>query len=163
MLNEQNHIIDIDLSITSKKKFRIDKDDNRIIELNTSDMNIISRLSEVYPKLEELQAKATQLTSTVDIKQHDENDIEGTLNEYKVVGDNLKDIDKSMRDLIDYIFDSKVADIAAPDGSMYDLFNGSFRYEHIITTFMALYEDNLKAEYDRLEKQTKKHTAKYTK
>jgi hypothetical protein len=57
-----NEIIDLDLSITKKKKFRFDKDDNRIVEINTSDMNLMQRVNVAYPKLQALQDKAAKLT-----------------------------------------------------------------------------------------------------
>ena len=53
-----NEVIDLDLSVTKKKKFRFDKDDKRILELNVSDMTILGRISETYPKLNELNEKA---------------------------------------------------------------------------------------------------------
>ena len=140
-------IIDIDLSITKKKQFRIDGDDNRIIELNTSDMTIIERLNEVYPKLESLSAKTSELSS---------DDIEGGIKA-------LKEVDNEMRELLDYVFDSPISSVCAPDGSMYDLFNGEFRFEHIITVLLNLYEDNISKEFNNMEKRINKHTAKYTK
>ena len=140
-------IIDIDLSVTKKKQFRIDGDDNRIIELNTSDMTIIERLNEVYPKLESLSARTAELS---------DDDVEGGIKA-------LKDVDKEMRELIDYTFDSPISSVCAPDGSMYDLFNGEFRFEHIITVLLNLYEDNISKEFNSMEKRINKHTAKYTK
>lgn len=140
-------IIDIDLSVTKKKQFRIDGDDNRIIELNTSDMTIIERLNEVYPKLESLSARTAELS---------DDDVEGGIKA-------LKDIDKEMRELLDYTFDSPISSVCAPDGSMYDLFNGEFRFEHIITVLLNLYEDNISKEFNNMEKRINKHTAKYTK
>lgn len=140
-------IIDIDLSVTKKKQFRIDGDDNRIIELNTSDMTIIERLNEVYPKLESLSARTAELS---------DDDVEGGIKA-------LKNIDKEMRELLDYTFDSPISSVCAPDGSMYDLFNGEFRFEHIITVLLNLYEDNISKEFNNMEKRINKHTAKYTK
>ena len=66
-----NNIIDLDLSVTQKKKFRFDKDDNRILELNVSDMNIIGRISETYPKLNELNEKASKLMEGININEED--------------------------------------------------------------------------------------------
>lgn len=140
-------IIDIDLSVTKKKQFRIDGDDNRIIELNTSDMTIIERLNEVYPKLESLSARTAELS---------DDDVEGGIKA-------LKDVDKEMRELLDYTFDSPISSVCAPDGSMYDLFNGEFRFEHIITVLLNLYENNISKEFNNMEKRINKHTAKYTK
>lgn len=147
MARKNTNVIDIDLSVTKKKQFRIDGDDSRIIELNTSDMTIIERLNEVYPKLESLSAKTAELSG---------DDVEGGIK-------TLKDIDKEMRELLDYIFDSQISTACAPDGSMYDLFNGEFRFEHIITVLLNLYEENITKEFNSMEKRINKHTAKYTK
>ena len=153
-------IIDLDLSVTAKKKFRINKDDNRILELNTSDMGIIRRISETYPKLQELQAQATKLTDGIDLEKESE-DI--SMEDTKVLADRLEEIDQKMREYIDYMFNANVSEITAPDGSMYDPFGGTFRYQHIMNLLMTQYETNLQSEFGKIEKQMKKHTDKYLK
>lgn len=159
-----NDVVDISLAITKRKKFRIDGDDSRILELNTSDMGIVQRLAEAIPKLKELQEKAVSLStsaeSTPDMNEENINEVAGA---YIDIGKSLRDVDAEMRDLIDYIFDYKVSAITAPEGTMYDLFNGVCRYEHILTVLMALYEENLQAEYSRVESRMKMHTKKYNK
>lgn len=142
-MGKKQDFIDIDLSATRKKRFRVDKDNDRILELNTSDMMIISRLKEVYPKLQELALN-----------------VGGDL-ELEEMGDKLVEIDKEMRKYLDYIFDSNVSEVCAPDGSLYDLFDGSYRFEHIINTLGALYESNLDGELKKMEARVKKHTDKY--
>lgn len=143
----KNNVVDIDLSVTKKKQFRIDKDDNRIIELNTSDMSILSRLQESYPKLDELSNKAMTLSS--------DDTLEATV-------EVLNDIDKEMRQILNFIFDSDIADVCAPDGSMFDMFNGEFRFEHIVSVLVGLYEENIDKEYKLMAKNIRKHTDKYT-
>lgn len=143
----KNNVVDIDLSVTKKKQFRIDKDDNRIIELNTSDMSILSRLQDSYPKLDELSNKAMTLSS--------EDTLEATV-------EVLNDIDKEMRQILNFIFDSDIADVCAPDGSMFDMFNGEFRFEHIVSVLVGLYEENIDKEYKLMAKNIRKHTDKYT-
>jgi hypothetical protein len=44
-------IQDINLSAIKKKRFRINGDPNKILELNTSDLGISSRLSSAYERL----------------------------------------------------------------------------------------------------------------
>lgn len=144
-----NNIIDIDLSITRNKRFRIDGDDNRIIELNTSDMTILNRLDEADKQLHELADFAN-----FDVDDTDVNHEEAIKK--------LIDTDKKMRDIIDYLFNSKVADICAPSGSMYDPFDGKYRFEHILETLFNLYEENINKEYDKMKKNLRKHTKKYT-
>lgn len=148
MADKKDNIIDIDLSVTEKKKFRIDGDNDRIIELNTSDMNIVSRLEETYQKLNDLAEKAmTQLND------------DATLSDMANV---LKEIDNSMKELLDFVFDSDVSKICAPDGNMFDLFNGQFRFEHIIEVLSGLYENNFNSEFKKMENRIKEKTAKYT-
>lgn len=160
MPNPVNNIIDLDLSFTEKKKFRFGHDDNRIVELNTSDMNIIARISDGYPKLTALQEQAAKLMDDVEF---DTEDTTSVMTGISTIAERLKTVDEAMRGLIDYMFDAPVSAVAAPDGSMYDPFNGSFRFEYIITLLMNQYETNLKNEYSKMEKQLTKHTAKYTK
>ena len=143
-----NDVIDLNLSEIRKKKLRIDGDANRIIELNLSDMNIIGRLDEAYPKLDELASKVSTLLA-------DENDSD--------IADKLKEIDKDMRDWIDFIFDGKVADVCVPDGTMYDLSNGKFKFEYIVEKLATLYTENIQNEIKQMKARVSKHTRKYTK
>ena len=151
----RNDIQDIDLSETRRKRFRIDGDNDRILELNTSDMGIIKRLNDLLPKLKSLQTDAAKELVFGD----DMSDEEGM----RVASDVLIRIDSDMRDIVDEIFDSNVSEVCAPEGSMYDPFNGKFRYEHIIETLVKLYEDNIKEETQKVAERVNKHTNKYTK
>ena len=155
-----NDVIDLDLSITSRKKFRFGKDDARIVELNTSDMNLMHRVNEAYPKLQALQDKASKLTEGINLTEDDSE--ASAMDSIATLAERLSAVDAEMRELLDYIFDAPVSAAAAPDGSMYDPFNGSFRYEHIIAVLMTQYEKNLQSEFGKMEKQLKKHTDKYT-
>lgn len=149
-------IIDIDLSVTRKKKFRIDQDDNRILELNTSDMSLINRLEDIYPKLMNLSRKAAAQLPNEDDEEISQEDKVHTYSEV------LKETDAEMRSLMDELFDANVSEVCAPYGSMYDPINGEFRFEHIINTLTSLYEENMKAEISKISKRIKKHTGKYT-
>lgn len=155
-----DEIIDLDLSVTRKKRFRFDKDNSRIVELNTSDMNIMARVSEAYPKLQALQDKASKIMDG--LKTGDDVSEEESMADLKTMAERLTEVDKEMRELIDFIFNADVSEAAAPDGSMYDPFNGSFRFEYIITLLIQQYENNLQREYSKMEREFKKHTDKYT-
>lgn len=140
---------DIDLSATRKKRFRINGDDNCWLELNVSDMGIISRLTEAYPKLEKLQEKAIKITASTSSDELDEVQL----------GKDIKAIDKDMRKILDSIFDAPVSEVCAPDGSMFDPFGGICRYEHIIGKLVELYDANIASEASDI----KAHTDKYAK
>ena len=150
-----NDIIDVDLSIVKKKKFRINGDNTKILELNVSDMGIVSRLDETYSKLIELQDKVASLAE-INEEANDREILSSTAQK-------LNEIDEEMRDLLDYIFQSNVSEVCGSEGSMYDPIEGTFRYEHIISALTKLYENNLNSEFAKIKKNISKHTAKYTK
>ena len=159
MANNTNDIQDISLAVTNKKSIRIDGDENRIIKLNTSDVGIISRLEDAQPKLDELANKASKELSEVENTENED----GELNT-KVLGKVLKEIDGEMRGYIDFIFDDEVSSKCAPSGNMFDLFNGKFRFEHIIEVLGNLYADNIKKElkeFDKSRQVVNKKTSRY--
>lgn len=145
VINED--VIDIEFKELQKKRFRLDRDDNRVIELNTSDISTIKRLEEIYPKMLEMVDEAH--TKIAD-------DTEDVL-------EALDRVDKEMRKLIDYAFNSEVADKTCPEGTLYDPFNGKFRFEYIMDKLIGLYDSNLKNEYVLMQKRIDRHTGKYTK
>ena len=150
-----DNYIDINLSATRKKRIRVDGDDNRILELNTSDINILSRLRDGYPKLNALSSK---LATIKDIDESD--DIQENI---AATANFIDEIDTEMRKILDFIFDANVSELCAPSGSMYDMFNGQYRFEIIIEALLKLYEDNINAEYKKMAKRVQKHTDKYIK
>lgn len=154
-VQNEPEIGNIDLSSTRKKRFTIDGDPNRILELNTSDLTIVNRLEEVYPHLLDLSRKAmSQLPDDLDVTMQDG---------LRTLSEALADIDAEMRGNLDYIFDSNVSQVCAPSGSMYDPFDGKFRFEHIIEKLSDEYENNMKKEYRRISAKVQKHTSKYVK
>lgn len=157
----QNGIVDVDLSVIEKKKFRINGDNNKILELNTSDMGIIVRLEDAYPKLMELQEEVAKLADINDDMDTDEDADNRKL--LSAAASKLKEIDGAMRETIDFIFQSNVSEICGSEGSMYDPIDGTFRYEHIISTLIKLYRNNIDAEFKKMKDRINKHTSKYTK
>lgn len=146
----------INLSAIRKKRFMIDDDESTVLELNTSDMNIVSRLSEVYPKFEALEEKVSHIGDGFSPE-------DDSVESLKTVGDRLKAVDTEMRQLLDYLFDSNVSEVCAPFGSMYDPINGEARYEHIINALIPLYDEAISTETKKVKARVKKHTDKYTK
>ena len=137
-------IVDISIDGIKKQKFRINGDPKAIIELNLSDLNIYNRLEK---GMAELQATMSEIAKLPDDDE---------------LSDKLKAADGKMREWIDYIFDSPVSEVVGKGGTMYDPFNGMFRYEHIIDGLTKLYTNNINAEYKKLRLRLQKHTEKYT-
>lgn len=158
-VDNKEEIIDLDLSPIKKTKIRVNGDQNAIIELNLSDMNIVGRLKEAYGRLEAL---STNLPSLADSIPEGETTEEEDVKSMEKLSKELANIDKLMRDEIDFIFDSPVSNICVPNGNMYDLHNGQFTYEHVIEALGGLFKSNLNEEYNRLKRRVSKHTYKYT-
>ena len=145
--------MDLDLSATRKKRIRIDGDDNRIIELNTSDLDIIERLNNLTSRIDSLSTKYAELRFDDNLEEKEDNtaDFEKALHT----------IDSEMRDIVDELFQSKVSDVCAPDGTMWDMFNGYFRYEIIMEKLINLYADNIQKEAEKTMARLHKYTDKY--
>lgn len=150
-------IVDIDLSVIKKKRFRINGDNSKILELNTSDMGIVTRLKEAYPRLNDLMDSVTDKFSNLP-DDDEEDEVQLT-----ALSDAVNEIDKQMRTEIDFIFNSNVSEICGSEGSMWDPIEGSFRYEHIIDKLTKLYENNLDKEYASMKRRVENKAGKYVK
>lgn len=147
-------IIDIEMPLIKKKRFRINGDSSKILELNTSDFTILNRVVSTKKKLDSLAEDATSLSE----KELKDNTLEGL----EKLNEKLKRIDEKMRALIDELFNAPVSAVCASDGSMYDVFDGQFRFELVMANIMKLYEDNISSEYAKVVSRMEKHTSKYT-
>lgn len=154
LTNPENQMFDgdIDLSSTRKKRFRVNGNNNLVLELDTADLNTIVRLKDNYPKLLKMANKVMSL------KEKKEESPEEEINR---LADTIKSIDDDMRQAVDNIFDSNVSEVCAANGSMYDLFNGKFRFEHIIEKLATLYGNNMTNELKAVKQRIQKHTKKY--
>lgn len=151
-------VVDINISSMKKQRFRINGDDDKILELNVSDLGIITRLSELYPKLQELADKA----STVGLDEEDaSDDSEKFKAQLDKFGKQLKEIDEGMREYIDELFQANVSELCAPYGNMYDVVDGDFRYNNIIDKLSDLYEANIEKETKALKSRLAKRVEKY--
>ncbi len=151
-------VVDLDISAIKKKRFRINGDSSRILELNTSDLNIATRMSASYERLVKYMDKVGKVLE----KLPDEGEEANEEHEAEITKQ-LDDIDKEMRKELDYIFDAPVSEVCGYGGSMYDPFNGMFRYEHIMDAITKLYETNLNSEFNAMRKRINAKTSKYTK
>lgn len=150
-----NDIIDIDLSEIKKQRYRIDGDNNRILELNVQDMNMPSRFFETQKEMEQITNEwAEKISSWGD-------DLDDEINQQ--IADDIKNLDKELRAKLDYIFDTNISEITAPHGSMFDFIHGMFRFEYILDTISKLYNDTIANETKLMLNNMAKYTSKYQK
>ena len=151
--NKEDDIIDLSIPEVKKTRFRINGDNDKILELNTTDPNILPRLNKGYKELIKLTEKVSSLNYSENGGE-DEND---------KLSKALEDIDAQMKEKLDYIFDSNVGEILGGNSSMYSIRDGMFRFETVIETLGNLYEQDFNKEFEAMRKRVGKHTSKYTK
>ena len=152
--NTQEQVIHLDLSATAGKKVVIDNDESRTFRINPSDFSIYDRLREgmsrLYDVLTSMKDKVGALAESEDATESEnENDDGDTFND--TLGDTMRDADAEMRSILDFIFNAPVSDACAPDGYMFDLFDGQLRFEYIINALTKLYENNINAEFYKVK------------
>lgn len=146
-----------DIHISQRKDFRIDGDNNRVLSLDITDLNVITRLNEAYPNMKQAAISASEKLASIKDTDDEDSDILAEMAEA------LKDIDADMRKQIDFVFDAPVSAVCVPKGTMYDPYQGGFRFEHIIDVLTNLYANNVSTEYKNMRERVNKKTAKYTK
>ena len=132
------------------KEFSINGDVNRVIRFNPSDLAIIKRLEEAKNKISESMA----------IKDDIELDNEGkpinSLENYSKV---ISHIDNVIKEQINYIFDSDVANVVFGNQSPLANIKGKPLYERFMESVMP----EIKKAVEEEAKESRKRVEKYTK
>lgn len=138
---------------TVKEKFNIDDENgNRlgIIELDIKDTNIVLRLNECQKKIESI------------IKKFEAVNDDTNLNALAEIKNN---VDNELNSIIDYVFDSPIAEIISGGKSMIDIVDGEFRFMYLLDQFSLLYGDEFIKSANELNKKlsSNKTVSKYMK
>ena len=147
-------VVDVDLGFVEKRRFRINGDYNRMLELNVSDLNIFARLDKGYEQLKALGKKAQESINA--IPEDEDANLSG-------IALTLTEIDNEMRKIIDYIFDTNASEVCAPSGNMFDPVDGEFRFERVIDKLSSLYTNGLNSEFEKMKNKVEAKTRRYTK
>lgn len=147
---EQAKVINLDLSATKGTKIQVNGNPEASFTLNLSDFGIYNRMKDgiqqLYDLFESLKEKMGNKAEEETPEGTDENTDTTT-----PILEVMAEMDKKMRDTMDYIFSAPVSDVCAPEGYMFDLFDGQLRFEHILNALTSLYEKNVNREYYNLK------------
>lgn len=145
--------IDICVRGAEKQKFRVAKyPEEKFIYLNTSDTGIVERLESAYNELLALGNQAVEIKSE---------DIDINSEESKALFAQLADIDAKMRDIVNTVFDSDVAEACSGGGKMYDPVDGMFRFEAILDDLMQFIKPYLEKAFEEVNTYREELTKKY--
>ena len=162
--NTNEQILNLDLSSTAKKKVVVNGNENDAFYINTSDFGIYGRLQDGVKKLYDLLITMRErLKDVSESEDVDENNEEQTDAFDTKLTNVMKDTDAEMRSIVDGIFNAPVSDICAPDGYMFDMFEGQLRFEYIISAITKLYENNINAEFYKIKSRINSKLPSYAK
>lgn len=156
----------ITFDVKTREQFFVDGDENRVIELDINDVNIVNRLSDAIPKMKELDKRWNALMEKSEqLNESGEELSEDTLSDTVAFADEFKAIEKEIRAFLDEAFDSPgMADTILGSSSAFSPVNGKFKYEQIIDVLSTLYEDKLTAEIKKFNRdKVRSKTQRYIK
>lgn len=140
----------LNFGLPKRKKFSIDGDETRVVELDTGDTGIIARWSAVQ---EWIGSAAEELERLSGMNQDETQAME--------TSKRFAEINEGAREKLNYLFDADVCTPIAGNGALIRLVNGDPLFMLIVDTLLPLYEADIKIEYEKSRKRIEKHTAKY--
>lgn len=161
----EKKIENINLGISTRQKFTIDGDRDRVIYLDTHDLGLVNRLSESVKQMDELQEEWEKLDALNDVDSENINDVDDDSLRKSITdfSEQFKSIETKMRGIIEYIFDCPgLCDTVLGNSSVFSPVNGNYKFEQIIDVLSGLYEDSIEREAKKINKRTvEKKTSKY--
>lgn len=153
--------IDLGFS-TNKKRFSVGGDTSKIIEFDPSDIGVANRLAKSMSKFKELENQWAALNESADKISENSNEI--NIDDTEDFSKKFDKLEKSIKEIIDYVFDGDVADKLMGNSSAFSPVNGLFKYEHIINAMIKCYEKNIQDETPKFNaRKVNTYTHKYIK
>lgn len=126
------------------KEFSINGDESRVIRFNPKDLGILTRMESTLSDFNDLEKKMKE--------SNEDNFLEA-----------FKDVELSIKEKINSIFNSNVYDVIFNGQSPLALIKGEFLFMSVINAIIPIIEKEIKAEQKASEKRMAKYTEKYHK
>jgi hypothetical protein len=132
------------------KEFSINGDTSKVIRFNPSDMSIIERIKTAYEEI----TKATTLDKDIELKA------DGTpIEELGKAADIVKGINDTIKNQIDYIFNSPISDMAFGKQSPLSMVGGQPLYAGFLNAIIPIVEKEVKAQQKASQARINKYTS----
>lgn len=118
-------------------RLAINGDESRVITINPTDFGLISRFEEVKPKLDTLLEEYSDGEKSFE---------------------NLEELDKRAREIIDYAIGSPVSDVAFGSTNCLSLAGGTSIFENFLTAYAGYLEPKIKEEFEKSKSRIEKYT-----
>lgn len=157
------NVKNVNINVDTRESFTVDGNPDKVIYLDIHDYNVVNRLTEALKRMDSTRQRWTALAEKSTSKKAVEDDT--TLDDIEEFSTEFKAVEAEMRSHLDYAFDSEgLCDTILGKSSIFASINGKMKFEQIIDALTNLYEANIKAETDKLNKRkVAAKTAKYTK
>lgn len=132
------------------KEYSINNDPNRVIRFNPADFGIIERINKAYEEID----RAT-IDTDIELKANGE--------PMKLIGqaaEMVKSMSDTIRNQIDYIFNSPVSDVVFGKQSPLGMVKGVPLYERFLSTLIPVIQKEVEAEMLASRKRVSKYTSK---
>lgn len=123
------------------KEYSINGDESRILRINTSDMNFITRMNKAEKELQKIADKCNSATA--------ENAIE-----------TLSYLDNEVRKQINYVFDGDVSDIIFGNTNCISISGGKPIFENFLEAVLPIIKEDISTEQKKIERKVSKYTSK---
>lgn len=123
------------------KEYSINGDESRILRINTSDMNIITRMNKAEKELQKIADKCNSATA--------DNAIE-----------TLSYLDNEVRKQINYVFDGDVSDIIFGNTNCISIAGGKPIFENFLEAVLPVIKEDISTEQKKIERKVSKYTSK---
>ncbi len=123
------------------KEYSINGDESRILRINTSDMNIITRMNKAEKELQKIADKCNSATA--------DNAIE-----------TLSYLDNEVRKQINYVFDGDVSDIIFGNTNCISIAGGKPIFENFLEAVLPIIKEDISTEQKKIERKVSKYTSK---
>ena len=122
----------------TKKKYAIDGEKNRILEIDLQDISITSRIKPAMEKTERVQSNWDGL------RDLDPDNL--TEDEAAQLEAAYEKAEAEMREAIDYLFNANVSEVMLKDTSAFTPVNGRLKYDILVSALSEKYGDTIKRE-----------------
>ena len=122
------------------KSYAINGDENNVVKINTSDYGIFTRAKEKAKEMSSLENKATKAEEKDDLTK-------------------LADVEKEVRDLLNYIFNTDVCTPAFGNANCLSPCNGEPLFIGFFNALMQILEEDMVAETKKFNANVSKYTS----
>lgn len=126
------------------KEYSINGDTSRILRVNTTDINILTRLDKAETELMKIASQYENIGEKITVEV-------------------ITDLDTKVREQVDYIFDGKVSDIIFGNTNCISVAGGQPIFMNFLDVILPVIKSDIAEEQEKSEKKISKYTSQVKK